>query len=54
MLHPTPEKLCSEADFPRITFWPCSAVPFFIRNAGEEDLGGCWGGGKNNGHKNFK
>ena len=29
-LHPTPEKLCSEADLPRINFWPCSAVAFFI------------------------
>ena len=29
-LHPTPEKLCSEADFPCINFWPCSAVAFFI------------------------
>jgi len=27
-LHPTPEKLCSEADFPCIDFWPCSAVAF--------------------------
>jgi len=29
-LHPTPEKLCSEADFPYINLWPCSAVAFFI------------------------
>ena len=29
-LQPTPEKICSEADFPRINFWPCSAVAFFI------------------------
>ena len=29
-LHPNPEKLCSEADFPFINFWPCSAVAFFI------------------------
>ena len=27
---PTPEKLCSEVDFPRIKFWPCSAGTFFI------------------------
>ena len=29
-LHPNPEKLCSEADFTCINFWPCSAVAFFI------------------------
>jgi len=29
-LQPTPEKLCSEVDFPRINFWPCSAFAFFI------------------------
>ena len=29
-LQPTHEKLCSEADFPRINFWPCSAVAFVI------------------------
>ena len=29
-LQPTPEKLCSETDFPCINFWPCSAVAFFI------------------------
>ena len=29
-LHPTPEKLCSEAYFPCMNFWPCSAVAFFI------------------------
>jgi len=29
-LQPTPEELCSEADFPCLTFWPCSAVAFFI------------------------
>ena len=28
--HPTPEKLCSEANFPCINFWSCSAVAFFI------------------------
>ena len=29
-LQPTPEKLCSEVDFPRINFWPCSSATFFI------------------------
>ena len=29
-LQPNPEKLCSEVDFPRISFWPCSAATFFI------------------------
>ena len=29
-LRPTPEKLCSEANFPCINFLACSAVAFFI------------------------
>ena len=29
-LHPTPEKLCSEADFPCINVWPCNAGAFFV------------------------
>jgi len=29
-LQHTPEKLCSEADFPRINFWFCSVVAFFV------------------------
>ena len=37
-LQPTSEKSCSEADFPRINCWPCSAVTsFYPCNAGEED-----------------
>ena len=27
---PTPENLCSEADFPSINIWPCSAATLFI------------------------
>ena len=29
-LQPTPEKSCSEEDFPRINFWPFSAATLFI------------------------
>ena len=29
-LQHTPEKLCSEADFPRVNVWSCSAVAFYL------------------------
>jgi len=38
-LQHTPEKLCSEADFPHDNFWSYRAVAFFYScNAGEENL----------------
>ena len=47
-LHPTPEKLCSEANFSCINFWPCSAVAFFISvMQGRRIYEVIGGGGKN-------